>query len=307
MNDKKIIIININKTRRNLLKKKRKRKCIINKKIIYIIFVLFFCATSFNPYPQPKEIQSVNLFIATHKDFPNNIIINPAYKIVCDERSQLKREYKLEIIETSKNNILYPKRRGYSECAKIYPIWTLYKTGQLSSKYVGLFHYRRFFSFKNNIPDLDKIFRDYDVILPYKLHLEVSSREQYKKYHFVEFLDLCIDIVKEKFPEYYPYAISFFFFFEGNFFNVFIMKQNDFIKWGEFVFGVLLEFDKKLNLTSDNDIQLLIRNEKRKTVNRYNLEHNFRLEGFIIERLGNIFYDKHFSRRYERRLVKGKW
>ena len=138
-------------------------------------------------------------------------------------------------------------------------------------------------------------------------YFEKTLKDQYKIYHFEEFLDLCIDIIREKFPEYYPYAISFLKNNEGNFFNVFIMKQNDFIKWGEFVFGVLLEFDKKLNLTSDNDIQLLVRNEKRKTVNRYNLEHNFRLEGFIIERLGNIFYDKHFSRRYERRLVKGKW
>lgn len=305
-NNKKYFKIKNKKTRRNFLKKKRKRRCIINKKIIYIFFKLFFCAASVYAFIQPKKIQYANLFIATHKDFPNNIIFNPVYKIICDERSQLKSEYKLEIIETSKNNILYPKKIGYGENAKIYPIWKLYKEGKMSSKYVGLFQYRRLFSFKNDIPDLDKIFCDYDVILPKKFKFRKSIRKQYKFYHFIEFLDLSVDIVKENFPEYYPYAISFMKKNKGNFCNVFIMKKSDFIKWGEFVFGVLLEFDKRLNLTSDYDIELLIRNEKRKTHSHYNIEYNLRLQGFLIERLGNIFYDKHFSRRYEMKIVDVK-
>ena len=31
------------------------------------------------------------------------------------------------------------------------------------------------------------------------------------------------------------------------------MKKNDFIKYGDFVFGVLLEFDKRHNLKNDDD------------------------------------------------------
>ena len=304
MNDMKYIKINTNKTRKDLLKSERKRKGIIIKKIIYIIFILFFCTISFKAYYiQSIEKRSANFFTATHKDFPNNVIVNPAYKIICDERSQLKMEYKLKIIETSKKNILYPKRGGYAEASKIYPIWKFYKTGRLSSKYVGLFHYRRFFSFKNDIPDLDNIFRDYDVILPNKLHFETSLNDQYKIYHFEEFLDLCIDIIREKFPEYYPYTIGFTKKYEGNFYNVFIMKKNDFIKWGEFVFGVLLEFDKRLNLSSDYDIKILLIFKKMKTPNQYDAEYNLRVQGFLSERLGNIFYDKHFSRRYEMDIV----
>ena len=107
-------------------------------------------------------------------------------------KSQLQGEYKLEIIETSKNNILYPKSRGYGENSKIYPIWKLYKKGKMSNKYVGLFHYRRLFSFKNDIPDLEKIFCHYDVILPKKFKFRMSVRKQYKYYHFVKFLDLSL-------------------------------------------------------------------------------------------------------------------
>ena len=81
------------------------------------------------------------------------------------------------------------------------------------------------------------------------------------------------------------------------------MKKNDFIKWGEFVFGVLLEFDKRLNLSSDYDIKILVIFKKIKTPNQYDAEYNLRVQGFLSERLGNIFYDKHFSRRYEMDIV----
>ena len=108
----------------------------------------------------------VNLYITTHKEFNNTAIYNPNYKILVDERSVLKKEYKLEIIPTDDpDNILYPKRVGYSECSKIYKIWKLYKSGNITSKYVGFFHYRRIFSFTNNIPDLDSIFKKFDAIL----------------------------------------------------------------------------------------------------------------------------------------------
>ena len=44
------------------------------------------------------------MYISTHKDFKNNVITNPAYKILCDSKSQLKNNYNLEIIETNINN-----------------------------------------------------------------------------------------------------------------------------------------------------------------------------------------------------------
>ena len=41
--------------------------------------------------------------------FKNNVITNPVYKILCNSKSQLKRNYNLGIIVTNKNNELYPK------------------------------------------------------------------------------------------------------------------------------------------------------------------------------------------------------
>ena len=49
-----------------------------------------------------------------------------------------------------------------------------------------------YFLFKNDIPDLEKIFCHYDVILPKKFKFRMSVRKQYKYYHFVKFLDLSL-------------------------------------------------------------------------------------------------------------------
>ena len=77
--------------------------------------------------PKPEEetdknniSKSVNLYISTHKDFVNKVLNDSAYKIICDDLSQLKNNYSLEIIPTDKDNILYPKKRAYGECAKMY-------------------------------------------------------------------------------------------------------------------------------------------------------------------------------------------
>jgi hypothetical protein len=245
-----------------------------------------------------KHSTLLNIYIATHKDFIN-ILSSPVYKILCDEKSKLKRVYNLPIIETNKDNILFPKRIGYSECSKIYPIWKLYKEGILKSKYVGINHYRRIFPFKNNIPDLDEIFKNHDVILKKRFKLKATIWEQFNHYHIAKFLNESIDIIQEKFPEYYQYAISLLENKWGYFCNIFIMKKEDFIKWGEFVFGVLLELDKRYNLTTDNDISKLIKKEAKKLNRKLNIPYQSRLEAFLSERIGNIFYQRHFKKIYE--------
>ena len=246
----------------------------------------------------PEKEPLVNMYICTHKDFKNNVITNPAYKILCDRKSQLKNNYNLEIIETNINNELYPKNRGYSEGSKIYPIWKLYKEGNITSKYVGLFHYRRVFPFKNDIPDLDEIFLKYDVIVKERYTHKTTTYQQFADCHYVSFLDECVDIIKEKYPEYYEDSRKFLNKTWANYCNIFIAKKEDFIKWGDFVFGVLLELDKKYNLKTDDDIKkLIIKRAGKHPKNTY--DYQSRLESFLMERIGNMFYDHHWKNRYE--------
>ena len=264
----------------------------------------------------PKIIQNdtiVNLYIIAHKDFKNNIMVNPNYKILCDDGSQLKDNYPLEIISTNtSDNILFPKRIGYGEGSKMYYIWNLYKSGNITSKYVGFVHYKRIFNFKNDIPDLDTIFEKYDGIVMEHYYFKENNYEQYTRNHLGIFFDEAINILKEKFPEYVPYLDEYFKRNTQNYCNIFIMKKNDFIKWGEFVYGILLELDRRFNLTSDEDTRELVEKEIDKikgnlkpydSKKKLDINLQSRMQGFVMERMTNIFYDRFFKNRLEIPIV----
>jgi len=244
----------------------------------------------------------LNLYIITHKDF-NNYITNPNYKILCDDYYQLKNNYTLNIINTKNNNELFKKRIGYSEGSKIYYIWKQYKNNIIKSKYVGFNHYRRIFNFGNNIPDLDKIFKKYDVILNRRFKSKFSLKKQYYKSHTEKDLNEVLNIIKKKFPKYYSIALKTI--KSKNFYicNIFIMKSEDFIKYGNFVFTILNEFDKKNNLISDENIKdyvLKIKKKKKKNKRKkFKIEYQRRLQGFLLERISNIFYNYHFKKKYQ--------
>ena len=141
----------------------------------------------------------------THKDF-ENVRYNPSYTIVVDDKSILKNSYNLDIID-SKEGELYNKSRAYCELSKLYYIFKIYKNETISSKYIGLNHYRRYFNFKDNIPHLDYIFRKYDVILNDEYDFNKGIREQYCENHICKNFDELIQIIKDIKPDYYETAL----------------------------------------------------------------------------------------------------
>ena len=68
------------------------------------------------------------------------------------------------------------------------------------------------------------------------------------------------------------------------------MKREDFIKYGNFEFTILNEFDKKNNLNSYEDIKNY---KKRK---KYKIYYQRRLQGILLDRISNIFYNYHFKK-----------
>ena len=114
------------------------------------------------------------------------------------------------------------------------------------SKYVGFIHYQRVFNFKNNIPDLDKIFTQYDVIINRKGKFNINLKTQYK-----------------------------------------------------FVFGVLLEFDRRHNLKNDDEIKNFIKSEIKNSGKITNEDYQYRQEGFLMERISCIFYDYEFKKQFQ--------
>ena len=268
-------------------------------KIILIIKLFPINVKSKNIDLNSTKSNYLNLYIITHKDF-NNYISNPNYKILCDDFFQLKNNYTLNILNTKNNNELFEKRIGYSEGSKIYYIWKQYKNNIIKSKYVGFNHYRRIFNFGNNIPDLDKIFKKYDVILNRRFSSKLSLKKQYYKSHNEKDLKEILNIIKIKFPKYYSIALKTIKSKKFYICNIFIMESEDFIKYGNFVFTILNEFDKKNNLFSDENIKdYVLKNKKKKKRKKFKIEYQRRLQGFLLERISNIFYNYHFKKIYQ--------
>ena len=227
----------------------------------------------------------------THKDF-ENVRYNPSYTIVVDDKSILKNSYNLDIIE-SKEGELYNKSRAYCELSKLYYIFKIYKNETISSKYIGLNHYRRYFNFKDNIPHLDYIFRKYDVILNDEYDFNKGIREQYCENHICKNFDELIQIIKDIKPDYYETALHTINETKIYSCNLFIMKKKDFFEYCEFMFDILFEFDKRNNFTSDNDVLNYAKKIFHKPSSYY---YQSRIQGFLAERISNIFFRKYFKR-----------
>ena len=237
------------------------------------------------------------MFIITHKDFKQNITGN-FFKIVTDDATTLKLNYKIGLIYSKDNNPLYPKKISYGEISKMYYIWKNYRP---LPKYVGFNHYRRYFRLGDNTPDLDVIFKNYDVILNNAANMRsLTIMQQFKKFHTEYALDEAIEIIKNIKPEYYETALKTMNSSIVYFCNLFVMKSEDFLKWGEFVFPILFEYDKRHNLNNDSDVEKYILKEWGKyEKKKLNINYQRRLGGFLAERLSNIFYNHHFKNKYE--------
>ena len=119
---------------------------------------------------------------------------------------------------------------------------------------------------------------------------------QYYNNHIGKFLDEIEEIIKDNFTEYYTSALKT---LDSNLFsccNIFIMKSEDFIKYGEFVFGILFEFDRRHKIKNDNDIKKLIEFEIKKSGNKTSIDYQCRQEAFLMERISCIFYDYYFQK-----------
>ena len=267
-----------------ILKKKSQKK--LFEKIFFIIILIISIGYYYYIYNKGKILflnpkmneNVVKIFITAHKDF-KNYRFNPVYNIIVDEKSQLKDNYNLNVLHAEEGK-LFNKRK--------------YQNGTLSSKYIGFNHYRRYFDFGDNIPDLDYIFNNYDVILNKIWKIKETVREQYCQSHICSKYDQILDIIKVTKPDYYEAALKVSKDKKLYICNLFIMKKEDFYKYCEFMFAILFEFDKRNNFTSDKEVLNYTKTIFYNNISEANYQS--RLEAFLSERISNIFYTKNFRK-----------
>ena len=191
------------------------------------------------------------------------------------------------------------KNNYYSELSSLYQINQLIKAGLIEEDFVGLVHYRRFFT-KYRISDfklqIKKIihqplaFKDIENSLIRESDLKLASEkefylakatkfpcsvyEQYAKAHDINELDLAIDVIKKTFPDYVCSTSTV---MKRNFLyccNMFIGHKKVIMQYCNWLFPILTQLESSINFSIKSDYQK-------------------RVFGYLSERLFNIWIEKH--------------
>ena len=235
-----------------------------------------------------KPVDNLDIFIGTQKTF-KPAVTNNAYKIIVGNH-EIENESNLELIQCKHNSLMddrfYSEIYMLSHVAKEYPL----------KKYVGFCHNRRYFDFLDNIPDLDKLFETYDSIVAKPLVYNYTVKQQYATSHNIEDLYLVGGILADKYPSY---CNSWHNFINGNIFipyNMFIMKKEDFEEYINFILSIL---DEYLKIVGTEINKRIYDNYEKYIKNFYpndSVEYQYRIGGYISERLTNVFIMTHFKK-----------
>lgn len=236
---------------------------------------------------------NLDIFILSYKPFISKVNSN-TYKIL--NCSSDKIESDLSVYYHNDGDNIASLNGFYSELTGIYWLWKNYDI----KDYIGVCHYRRYWEFYDEIPNIDELLKEHDIILPKPHKFASSIQKQYSSCHNIDDLNLVGEIINDLYPEYssaYNNCLKAKYFFAC---NLFIMKKDDFNRYCEFVFGVLNEFLIRKGFTSMKDIFSYVEDNKslylKKSYPCNEVWYQSRIGGFLAERLLNIFVMKNFER-----------
>ena len=198
-------------------------------------------------------MKDIKIIVAAHKKYkmPEDKMYVPV---------QVGTEGKEKIDKYNYDNMgenISIKNPFFCELTGLYWAWK-----NLDNEYIGLVHYRRYFSIHKRIPkdedekfrvilshtEVDKLLNNTDVILPKKRNYYIENLyDHYKHTMYVEPLDETRKILKEKYPEYLEEFDKLHKRKSAHMFNMFIMKKkilNDYCNW---LFDILFELEKRVD------------------------------------------------------------
>lgn len=244
---------------------------------------------------------NIKIFVSNRIDLDaekidNQLFIPVRCGAVFDEKAS-------DIIGDNTGDNISDKRMSFNELTVLYWAWK-----NQSADWYGLCHYRRFLCLKNipfekaedehangciRIDYLNKKaletfgltesfmrseIEKYDAVFAEPIDLaKMGIKNNYEAmkcspdYHFIKDIDTALDIIKEKYPEFYPVATEYMFKYDkSRLYNCFIMKKDVFDLFCNWLFGILFELEKRIDMSL------------------YSMQQ-YRTPGTIAERLTGIF------------------
>lgn len=216
---------------------------------------------------------SIKVIVATHKSYwmPSDALYLPV---------QVGAEGKSDLGYTPDNTgaSISDRNANYCELTGLYWAWK-----NLDCDYLGLVHYRRHFTLfsgtndRRDVLNLDQarsLLQKNDVLLPKKRNYWIETNyQQYVHAHHAEDLDETKRILSERYPEYLNAFETVMKKTDGHRFNMFVMKRELLADYCGWLFDILFELEKRLDISSYSD------NDKR-------------VYGFVSERLLDVWLTK---------------
>lgn len=188
----------------------------------------------------------------------------------------------LGYLEDNTGDNISAKNANYCELTGLYWAWK-----NLNCEYIGLCHYRRYFAGRAKSSDLadkkaaifhrqdyEALLQKYDVILPKKRNYYIETvRSQYEHAHNKRDLDETEKIIQELYPEYSSCFTKVMNRTKLHILNMFVMKKELFEEYCKWLFTILFELEKRIDISSYN-------------------QYEARVFGFLSERLFNVWLER---------------
>jgi hypothetical protein len=217
--------------------------------------------------------KTIKIIIATHKSYwmPEDPLYLPVHVGAAGKDS-------LGYVRDDTGDNISSKNVNYCELTGLYWAWK-----NLEADYVGLAHYRRHFSAKRHLKasreyvitekQLRQVLSGTDVVLPVKRNYFIETNySQYVHAHHKEDLDVTRQILNEKYPRFvraYDESMKRTW---GHRFNMFVMKREYFDAYCEWLFDLLFELERRLDISSYSP-------------------YDARVFGFVSERLLDVWIE----------------
>ena len=161
------------------------------------------------------------------------------------------------------------RNANWCELTGLYWAWK-----NLKADAVGLVHYRRHFQGERGIAtgaEIAALLEKADAVLPRKRNYFIeTTRSQYVHAHHAEDLDVTRAILVERHPEYVKAFDAAMASTKGHRFNMFVMRRPQFDAYCAWLFDVLFELERRLDISSYSP-------------------YDARVFGFVAERLLDVW------------------
>lgn len=220
----------------------------------------------------------IKLIVATHKPYwmPTDEIYLPVFVGAEGKTDAEGNPLDLGYTKDNTGDNISEKNANYCELTGLYWAWK-----NLDADYIGLVHYRRHFCSRKKGgrkedavitgKELAPVLKEHEVIVPTPRNYVIETNySQYTHAHHAADLDTTREILAEMYPEYVKAYDDYMKKTTGHRFNMFIMAKDKFRAYCEWLFSVLFELEKRLDISSYS-------------------RNDARVFGFVSERLLDIW------------------